>query len=72
MGPSQLQTLSGLKGDSQDVCEIESVLGVLPGLAPHVPKEKDVQIIEKLNIGLNIHNKRRMPQLSFHMLLPIQ
>ena len=58
MGPSQLQTLSGLQGDSHDGCEIESVLGVLPSIAPHLPKEKDVPVVETLNDGLYQHNKK--------------
>src|SRR5687767_12679367 len=58
MGPSQIQTLSGLQGDSHDGCEIESVLGVLPLLVPHLPKEKDKEVMETLNTGLEVHNKK--------------
>ena len=65
MGPSELQTLSGLQGDSHDTCEIESVLGVLPSVAPHLPKKKDAPVIESLNAGLNLHNKKNQASIEF-------
>src|SRR5687767_9618075 len=71
MGPSQLQTLSGLKGDSYDACEIESVLGILPSVAPHIPKEKDEEVINTLNIGLNEHNKKNHTKIEFPYASPI-
>ena len=54
MGPCEFQTLSGLQGDLHNGCEIDSVLGVLPSVAPHIPKEKDAQVISTLNVGLNV------------------
>ena len=40
LGPSKEQTLSGLQCESFEACEIDSVLGILPSLAPYIPKEK--------------------------------
>ena len=65
MGPCQLQTLSGLQDDTHDACEIESVLGVLPSLAPQLPKEKDEQVVNTLNDGLNLHNKKNHTTIQF-------
>src|SRR5688500_18986358 len=56
MDPSESQTLSGLQEDSPEKCEIESVLGILPSIAPHLPKKKDAQLIETLNKELYQHN----------------
>ena len=65
MGPCQLQTLSGVQEDSLNGCEIESVLGVLPLIAPHLPKEKDAQVINTLNDGLSQHNKKNHATIEF-------
>jgi hypothetical protein len=65
MGPSELQTLSGLQRDSNDGCEIESVLGFLPLLVPHLPKEKDKEVMKTLNAGLDVHNKKNCTTIEF-------
>ena len=65
MGPCESQTLSGLQKDSNDTCEIESVLGVLPSVAPHLPKEKDAQVVSTLNTELNLHNKKNQTTIQF-------
>ena len=71
MGPSEMQTLSSLQGDSHNVCEIESVLGILPSLAPHLPKEKDAEIVKTLNVGLDQHNKKNHTTIEFPYASPI-
>jgi len=71
MGPCELQTLSGFQADSNDVSEIETVLGVLPSLSPHLPKEKDAKVIDALNDGLNQHNKRNCTTIQFPYASPI-
>jgi hypothetical protein len=40
LGPSDVQTLSGLQSDSSDTCEIDTVLGILPSEAENLPKKK--------------------------------
>ena len=65
MGPSELQTLSGLQQDSDDTCEVETVLGVLPSIAAHLPNEKDRQVMNTLNDGLNQHNKKNHSTIQF-------
>jgi hypothetical protein len=65
LGPSEVQTLSGLQCDSPETCEIDSVLGILPSLAPHIPKEKDAQVIQTLKNGLDIHNKKNHTSIAF-------
>ena len=44
MGPCETQTLSGLQRGLHKGCENESVLGLLPSMAPHLPKEKDKEV----------------------------
>ena len=39
LGPSEVQTLSGLQCNSPETCEFDSVLGILPSLAPHIRKK---------------------------------
>ena len=68
MGPCELQTLSGFQGISHDACKIESVLGVLPSVASHLPKEKDAQVVKALNTELNKHNKKIILLFNSHML----
>src|SRR5687768_966563 len=65
LGPSEGQTLSGLQGDSPEECEIDSVLGILPSIDPHTPKEKDVEVIETINKKLDIHNKKNHATIQF-------
>ena len=65
MGPCQLQTLLGFQGDIHNGCEIDSVLGVLPSMAPHLPKEKDKQVINTLNTELDHHNKKNHTTIQF-------
>ena len=67
-GPCEMQTLSGLQGDLRHGCEIDSVLGILPSVAPYIPKEKDAQVVNTLNVGLKLHNKKGILQFSFLML----
>ena len=71
MGPSELQTLSGLQQDSDDTCEVETVLGVLPSIAAHLPKEKDQQVMSTLNDGLNQHNKKNHTTIQFPYASPV-
>ena len=40
MGQYETQTLSSLQGDLHNGCEIESVLGLLPSMAPHLQKKR--------------------------------
>ena len=67
MGPSELQTLSGLQEDANHACEaeIENVLGVLPSIAPHLPKDKDAEVMNTLTTGLNQHNKKNHTTIEF-------
>ena len=65
MGPCETQTLSGLQKDSDDACKIESVLGVLPSIAPHLPKEKDEHVISTINADLDHHNKKNHTTIEF-------
>lgn len=65
MGPCEMQTLSGLQGESHDGCEIDSVLGVLPSFVPHLPKEKDEEIINALNKELMDHNTKNQTAIKF-------
>src|SRR5687767_14395447 len=58
MGLCQSQTLSSIQKDSQEASGIEPVLGVLPSLAAHLPKEKDAQLIDTLSNGLKQHNNK--------------
>ena len=34
-------------------------------IAPHLPKEKDLEVIEDLNTGLNMHNKKNGTIIEF-------
>lgn len=70
MGPSESQTLSGLQNISDNLCENQSVLGILPSIAPHLPKEKDVQVIETLNSELNQLNKKNKTTIQFPYVSP--
>lgn len=65
LGPCELQTLSGLQGDLHNECEIEAVLGILPSIAPHLPKEKDAQVMNSLKVELNLHNKKNHTTIQF-------
>ena len=65
LGPSEEQTLSGLQSNSPEACEIDSVLGILPSIAPHTPKEKDVPVIETINKGLEITNQKNHTTIQF-------
>ena len=58
LGLTKGQTLSGLQCESPKTCEIGSVLGILPSLALHIPKEIDAQVIQILTKELDIHNKK--------------
>ena len=58
LGPSEVQTLSRLQCQSSEPCEIDSVLGVLPSLVQHLPKEKDDHVIQSINKELDQHNKK--------------
>ena len=58
LGPSEVQTLSGLQCDSPETSELETVLGILPSPDQHLPKKKDVPVIQKLNEDLDKHNKK--------------
>ena len=58
LGPSESQTLSGGKDKSDNTCEIQAVLGILPSLSPHTPKAKDAKLIQELNDELDEHNKK--------------
>ena len=68
MGLCELHTLSGLQKNLLNRCEIDSVLEVLPSVAPHITKRKDAQVTNTLNVGLNLHNKKSRLQFSFLML----
>ena len=70
MGPCETQTLSGLQEDLHNGCEIDSVLGLLPSMAPHLPKEKDKEVLNSLNTELDHHNKKIIPLSSSPMLPP--
>src|SRR5437868_10396220 len=65
LGPSEGQTLSGLQCDSPEECEIDTVLGVLPSLAPHIPKEKDAPVIQLITEELDLHNKKNHATMKF-------
>lgn len=65
IGPSELQTLSGFTETSHNSCAAESILGMLPSVAPHLPKEKDTEIIKTLNAGLDQHNKKNNKTIQF-------
>ena len=65
MGPCESQTISGLQKDSNDACEIDSVLGLLPSMAPHLPKEKDNKVINAVNAELDHHNKKNSTSIQF-------
>jgi hypothetical protein len=65
LGPSQVQTLSGLQVNSPEPCEIETVMGVLPSVAPHIPKEKDAELIQMLNNELDQHNNKNHTTIQF-------
>ena len=70
-GPCELQTMSALQEDLQDASEVETVLGVLPSIAPHLPKKKDAEVINTLNDGLNQHNKKKQTAVQFPYASPI-
>src|SRR5688572_18883493 len=65
MGPCELQTLSGLQEDSHDGFEIDPVMGVLPSMAAHLPKEKDEEVMDTLNNGLKEHNAKKGTTIKF-------
>ena len=65
IGPSELQTLSGFTENSHNSGAPESILGMLPSVAPHLPKEKDTEIIKTLNAGLDQHNKKNNKTIQF-------
>ena len=65
LGPSEDQTLSGLQCESSEACEIDMVMGVLPSLPPHIPKEKDAHVIQTLNKELDLHNKKNHTTIQF-------
>ena len=65
LGPSEMQTLSGLQGDSLEECEIDTVLGILPSIDPHIPKEKDTPMIQLINNDLDLHNKKNHTTMTF-------
>ncbi len=50
MGPSETQTMSGLQNGSNNTDEVDSVMGILPSVIPHIPKEKDKEVIDSINI----------------------
>ena len=60
MSPCESQTLSGLQGDLH---KIDSVLGLLPSMAPHLPKEKDNKVINTVNAELDHHNKKNFTSI---------
>jgi hypothetical protein len=70
MGPCETQTLSGLQGDLHNGCEIDSVLGLLPSMAPHLPKEKDKEVLNSLNTELDHHNKKNNTTIQFPYVSP--
>ena len=65
IGPSESQTLSGFTESSHNSCAVESILGILPSVAPHLLKEKDTKIIKTLNAGLDQHNKKNNKAIQF-------
>ena len=70
LGPSETQTLSGLQEHQQDPCKVESVLGILSSGVPHIFKEKDAQVIDALNIGVDQHNKKNNDTIEFSYASP--
>ena len=70
LGPSEMQTLSGLQCDSPEACEFESVLGILPSKDEDLPKEKDVPMIQKINKKLDQHNKKNHTTINFPYVAP--
>ena len=70
LGPSEVQTLSGLQCDSPETSELETVLGILPSPDQHSPKKKDVPVIHKLNEELNKHNKKNHTAVKFPYISP--
>ena len=65
LGPSHSQTLSGLQQNSQEIEEAQTVLGILPSLSAHLPKEKDAHIVNSLTDGLDQCNKSRHTTIQF-------
>ena len=70
LGPSEVQTLSGLQCDSPETSELETVLGILPSPDQHLPKKKDVPVIHKLNEELDKHNKKNHTAVKFPYISP--
>jgi hypothetical protein len=65
LGPSESQTLSGVSENPEDGCEADTVLGILPSIAPHLPKAKDVEVVNTINSGLDEHNKKHHTTIQF-------
>ena len=65
LGPSEVQTLTGLQSNSPEACEIDTVMGILPSLDPHLPKKKDAPVIKKLSKGLDQGNKKNHTAMQF-------
>ena len=65
LGPCHSQTLSGLQQESQETEEAQTVLGILPSLSVHIPKEKDAHIVNSLIDGLDQCNKNRHTTIQF-------
>ena len=65
LGPSYSQTLSGLQQNSQETDEAQTILGILPSLSAHIPKEKDAHIVNSLIIGLDQCNKNHHTTIQF-------
>jgi hypothetical protein len=65
LGPSHSQTLSGLQQNSQEIEEPQSILGILPSLSAHIPKEKDANIVNSLIDGLDKCNKNHHTTIQF-------
>ena len=70
MGPSHSQTLSGLQYNSQEEEEAHTVLGLLPSLSAHLPKEKDAHIVKSLINELDHSNKNHQTTIQFPYALP--
>ena len=71
MGPSHSQTLSGLQQTAQEeVEEAHTVLGLLPSLSAHIPKEKDAHIVNALTDEINNCNKNHHTTIQFPYALP--
>ena len=65
LGPCHSQTLSGLQQNSQEIEEAQTILGILPSLSAHIPKEKDAHIVNSLIDGLDQCNKSCHTTIQF-------